>query len=139
MSRTATKNTSMKMKNICICCVFCLVTTTVAVSQDTAKVLYSQKAKRDDKAFFHFLRSRKGFVILTTDSLIFRTKKASTGFYNFAFGYCELKSVRTWYGYLYPDRIRIRTKTGHCVRLFVYKRKKLLRLSHERMAVCGRQ
>ena len=132
-----TRTCALSAKRFCLCCVLCLAATSV-ISQDSVTVLYRQKAQRDDRAFFHFLRSRKGFVVLTSDSLLFKSKSPRNAFYNFGFGYCELKSVRTWYGYLFPDRIRIKTKNAGAVRLFTYKRRKLIHLIRERMAACAK-
>src|SRR5690242_17748629 len=105
-------------------------------AQERQGVIYSQKAQRDDKIwYFHFMRDRHGRVTLTEDSLVFTSRKVSTAFFNFAFAYCDIQSIRTWYAdMLIPNRIRIKTKNDGAVRLFTYKRRTLIRLTREKMA-----
>lgn len=98
---------------------------------------YSQKVERDDRFFRHMLNGGKGTVILTEDSLIFRTKKERNKVFNFAMSYCQIKSIHNWRYFLWPNRIHIQRKGGGSYRLFTYKRKTLIRLTREKMATCA--
>ena len=127
------------MKIICLLCVLFMNVSSRLDAQAKLGVIYSQKAQRDDKLwYFHFMRDRHGRVTLTEDSLIFTSRKVSTSFFNFAFAYCDIQSIRTWYVDMFiPNRIRIKTKNAGAVRLFTDKRRTLIRLTREKMAACA--
>jgi len=79
---------------------------------------------------------RNGRIYLTNDSLVFKAKDIYNDVFNFSIAVCEIRYIRTYYNFIVPNRIRIMTKRTGSVRIFTYRRRKLIRLTRERMAAC---
>ena len=125
----------MNLKSLCIYFAM-LGMSNMASSQDKLQIPYRQKVHRDDRYFSHWLRGGKGYVTLTDDSLIFKTDKKKNGVFNFALAYCEIKSIRTWYFFLCPNRIRIKVINDGSYRVFTYKRKNIIAITRGKMMAC---
>jgi hypothetical protein len=100
----------------------------------TDTILYEQKVFRDDRMFEDIFRSKVGILYLTDKKLEFKCKRPGHDRFNFSIPYGEIKSIRTFYGYVIPNRIKIRTTSGESFRLATYKRRKIIRITREQMA-----
>lgn len=97
------------------------------------KIVYTQKVTRDDRMFEKPFSNKSGLLSLTNDSLIFQCKKENLAEFNFSIPYSDLLTIKSFYGFLYPNRIKIRTKSGKGYRLFTYKKRHILRITREKM------
>jgi ABC-type transporter lipoprotein component MlaA len=98
------------------------------------ETLYQQKVVRDDQHFRYkpFLHKR-GMLSLTNDSVKFETFNSKFTSFNFSFPYHEIKSIRVFYGYIVPNRIKIRLTNGTSYRLFTYRKKEIIAKTREKM------
>ncbi|NBP67819.1 MAG: hypothetical protein EBR30_07325 [Cytophagia bacterium] len=97
------------------------------------QLIYSQKVTRECRIFDKPFIVKRGVLQLTKDSLIFKCKKEKLAKYNFSILYSDIKTIRPFYGFLYPNRINIRTKHGEWYRLFTYKKRSILKITRERI------
>lgn len=97
------------------------------------KIIYEQKAKRDDLIKVEGFDNRKGVITLTEDSISFKIIEARPTQLNFSLAYSEVKSINVFYGFLIPNRIKIRTWDGESFRLFTYRKKHLIRQTRARL------
>jgi hypothetical protein len=102
------------------------------VVKDT--VLFSQKVVRDDKMFEDAFKTKRGILLLTSQKMEFKSKRPSHARFDFSIPYNEIQSIRTFYGFVIPNRIRIRTKAGQTYRLFTYKKRTIIKITRGQMA-----
>lgn len=112
----------------------CLFLYRYARSQNNSgQIIYTQKVTRDDRMFEKPLSNKRGLLTLTNDSLIFQCKKAKLSEFNFSIPYTQIQYIKPLYTFLFPNRIKIRTKNGKSYRLFTYKKRHILRITREKM------
>ena len=99
---------------------------------DRDTVFYNQNVVRD-KVFSDMFRNKRGVLSLTENNFEFKSIKAEHEKFNFSIPYDQIKSIRPYYGFIIPNRIRIRTKKGETYRLFTYKKKNIIRITRERI------
>lgn len=94
-------------------------------------ILYEQNLSRDDKMFTKIFASRRGKLFLTSDSLIFISKKVKNNWLNFSLSYKQIAFIKrvSWIS----SFIKIKTKNGYTFRLFTYKRRNIIRITKERI------
>jgi|GEM_PF-4960052 hypothetical protein len=97
-------------------------------------VLFSQKVVRDDKMFEDVWRAKRGTLLLTNQKIEFKSKRPNHSRFDFSIPYSQIKSIRPFYGFVIPNRIKIKTETGATYRLFTYKKKKIIKITREQMA-----
>lgn len=124
----------MKTKELVLLSVFMLLHFCANCQSANRQIIYSQKVIRDDAMFERPISTKVGFVSLTSDSLIFTCKKERLSRFNFSIPYTQIQAINTFYGFLIPNRIKIRTKDGESYRLFTYKKRNILRITKERMS-----
>ena len=100
----------------------------------SSNVIYKQSVQRDD-LFFIEMFSHRGTILLTQDSLIFKIRRNRPSELNFSLAYGQIKSIKVFYGFLIPNRIKIKSIEGTSYRLFTYKKRKIIQLTREKMAV----
>ncbi len=111
-----------------------LTSSTYATGQiNNQQIIYTQKVTRDDRMFEKPFSNKRGVLTLTKDSLIFKCKKEKLADFNFSIPYTQVLTIKPFYGFLYPNRIKIRTKSGKAYRLFTYKKRHILRITSERI------
>lgn len=97
-------------------------------------VLFSQKVVRDDKMFEDIFRAKRGTLLLTSQKMEFKSKRPSHSRFDFSIPYSQIKSISRFYGFVIPNRIKIKTETGETYRLFTYKKRKIIKITREQMA-----
>jgi hypothetical protein len=113
---------------------FLLIGNINAICQmNEAGVLYSQTVTRDDNFFATPFTVKRGTLLLTNDSLIFKSKKSKHSRFSFSIPYDQIKYIKHPYAFLIPNRIKIRTKNGETYRLFTYKKKHIIKITREHL------
>lgn len=97
------------------------------------RIRYSQKVTRECRISEKPFSNKRGVLLLTNDSLIFKYKKEKLSEFNFSVSYEDIRTIKPFYGFLYPNRIKIRAKSGEWYRLFTYKKRHILRITREKM------
>lgn len=97
-------------------------------------VLFSQKVVRDDKMFEDVFRAKRGTLFLTNQKMEFKSKRPSHSRFDFSIPYSQIKSIRRFYGFVIPNRIKIKTETGEAYRLFTYKKGKIIKITRKQIA-----
>lgn len=92
-------------------------------------IIYSQKVIRDDRMFHDMLRAKRGMLVLTNEALEFRSKRPGHARFDFSIPYNNIKYIRPFYGFIIPNRIKIKTNTGETYRLFTYKKRKIINIT----------
>jgi hypothetical protein len=115
---------------------FSLHSFTVSAFTVTDTILYEQKVFRDDRMFKDIFRTKKGTLYLTDQQLEFKSHRPTHARFDFSIPYGQIKSIRTYYGFIIPipNRIKIKTISSERFRLFTYKRRKIIRITREQMA-----
>ncbi len=104
-------------------------------SQSTeVSVLYTQKVTRDDIFWKKPFAVVKGDLLVSDDSLIFNTSKTKYARFNFAVPYDQIRSIRPFYGFIIPNRIKVKLKNGESYRLFTYKKKEIIKRTRQKMS-----
>lgn len=112
--------------------IFILLVLTIAV-RGQSLIIYEQKVKRDDLIKVEGFKSRRGLISLTEDSLRFIILDKRPTQLNFRLAYSEIKSINIFFGFLLPNRIKIKTWDGNSYRLFTYKKKEILRITKSKL------
>jgi hypothetical protein len=96
-------------------------------------IIYRQKVLRDDRMFENMFKSKRGELILTSDSLRFICKDNTKSKFNFSIPYYDIESIKPYYGFLIPNRIKIKTYSGKKFRLFTYKKRMIIKKTRKKM------
>jgi GRAM domain len=124
---------SMNAINFMMLIILSLAYFHVKAQPHNQQIIYTQKVTRDDRMFEKTFSNKRGTLTLTNDSLIFKCKKEKLADFNFSIPYSDIRTIKAFYGFLYPNRIKIRTKHGEAYRLFTYKKKSILRITREKI------
>lgn len=104
-----------------------------AYGNPTDSVLYSQKVLRDDRMFEDMFRAKRGMLFLTDTGIAFKSRRPNHSRFDFSIPYDQIKSIKTFYGFLIPNRIKIKTTTGEKYRLFTYRKRKIIKITRDQM------
>lgn len=96
-------------------------------------VLYAQRVTRDDTFWKKPFAVIKGDLLIRHDSLAFNTSKTKYARFNFVVPYDQIRSIRLFYGFIIPNRIKVKLKSGESYRLFTYKKKEIIRMTRQKM------
>lgn len=103
-------------------------------SQSTESgVLYTQRVTRDDIFWKNPFVVVKGDLIIRDDSLGFKSYKTKNAHFNFGISYNQIRSIRPFYGFIIPNRIKIKLKDGQSYQLFTYKKKEIITRTREKV------
>ncbi len=127
----------MKVKFKIICLLLLTFTVKGYGQQKFDNVFYSQRVIRDDKMFVEPFSVKRGYLMLTNDSLVVVMQKAKKARFNFSVSYSVIKSIRPFYGFVFPNRIKIKTHTGESYRLFTYRKRSIIKLTRAKMILAN--